>query len=137
MKIAFFVNDIATEEEHFATTILANEALRRGHTVFYVTPSDFSFMPDDRLQLRVRVAPKKKFATYMAFYKAMQDRKAETRNIDAGDLDVLMLRNDPSVDAVDRPWAEGIGVLFGRIAAEQGVLVLNDPDALSHATNKL
>ena len=53
------------------------------------------------------------------------------------ELDVLMLRNDPSADAVDRPWAEGIGVLFGRIAAEQGVLVLNDPDGLSQATNKL
>jgi glutathione synthase len=137
MKIAFFVNDIAREEEHFATTIMANEALRRGHTVCYVTPSDFSFMPDDRLQLRARFAPKKKFPTYMAFYKAVQDRKIEMRNIDAGELDVLMLRSDPAADAVDRPWAEGIGVLFGRIAAEQGVLVLNDPDGLSLATNKL
>jgi len=137
MKIAFFVNDMAREEEHYATTILANEALRRGHTVYYATPADFSFMPDDRLQLRVRVAPRKKYPSYMAFYKAVQDRKVETRNIDAGELDVLMLRNDPSADAVDRPWAEGIGVLFGRIAAEQGVLVLNDPDGLSQATNKL
>ncbi|MBA3479346.1 MAG: glutathione synthase [Lautropia sp.] len=137
MKIGFFVNDIAREEEHFATTILANEASRRGHTVCYVTPSDFSFMPDDRLCLRARFAPKKKFASYMAFFKAIQDRRLETRTIDAADLDVLMLRNDPSNDAVDRPWAEGIGVLFGRIAAEQGVLVLNDPDGLGQATNKL
>src|SRR5690606_18361418 len=121
----------------YATTILANEASRRGHTVCYLTPSDFSFMPNDRLQLRARFAPKKKFPSYMAFFKAIQDRKIEMRNIDAGDLDVLMLRNDPSNDAVDRPWAEGIGVLFGRIAAEQGVLVLNDPDGLSQATNKL
>ena len=77
MRIAFFVNDMAREEEHFATTILANEALRRGHTVYYATPSDFSFMPDDRLHLRVRVAPKKKFPTYMAFFKAIQDRRIE------------------------------------------------------------
>jgi glutathione synthase len=137
MRIAFFVNDMAREEEHYATTILANEALRRGHTVFYATPSDFSFMPDDRLHLRVRVAPKKKFPTYMAFFKAIQDRRVEVKTIDVGEVDVLMLRNDPSADAVDRPWAEGIGILFGRIAAEQGVLVLNDPDGLSHATNKL
>jgi glutathione synthase len=137
VKIAFFVNDMAREEEHYATTILANEASRRGHTVCYATPSDFSFMPDDRLQVRARFAPKKKFPSYMAFFKAIQDRRIETRNIDAAELDVLMLRNDPSTDAVDRPWAEGIGVLFGRIAAEQGVLVLNDPDGLSQATNKL
>ena len=137
MKIGFFVNDMAREEEHYATTILANECSRRGHTVCYVTPSDFSFMPDDRLNLRARFAPKKKFPSYMAFFKAIQDRKIEMRNIDAGELDVLMLRNDPSADAVDRPWAESIGILFGRIAAEQGVLVLNDPDGLSLATNKL
>ena len=137
MKIAFFVNDMVREQEHYATTILANEASRRGHTVCYVTPSDFSFLPNDRLQLRARFAPKKKFPSYMAFFKAIQDRKIEMRSIDAAELDVLMLRNDPSADAVDRPWAEGIGVLFGRIAAEQGVLVLNDPDGLSQATNKL
>jgi glutathione synthase len=137
VKIGFFVNDMAREEEHFATTILANECSRRGHTVCYITPSDFSFMPDDRLHLRARFAPRKKFPSYMAFFKAIQDRRIETRTIEAAELDVIMLRNDPSADAVDRPWAESIGILFGRIAAEQGVLVLNDPDGLSLATNKL
>src|SRR3546814_16960974 len=48
-----------------------------------------------------------------------------------------MLRSDPSLDAQATPWAEDIGILFGRAAAKRGVLVLNDTDSLSHAINKL
>src|SRR3546814_12038097 len=48
-----------------------------------------------------------------------------------------MLRSDPSLDAQATPWAEDIGILFGRSAAKRGVLVLNDPDSLRHAINKL
>lgn len=71
-----------------------------------------------------------------AFIKGVQGSKA-TRLVDLAEIDVLMLRNDPSNDAIDRPWAEDIGIQFGRRAAQQGVLVLNDPDSLSRAINKL
>lgn len=70
-----------------------------------------------------------------AFLKGVQASK--TRLVDITDIDVLMLRNDPSNDAIERPWAEDIGIQFGRRAAQQGVLVLNDPDSLSRAINKL
>lgn len=70
-----------------------------------------------------------------AFLKSAQSSKPQL--IDIADLDVLLLRNDPSNDAIDRPWAETIGIQFGRRAAQQGVLVLNDPDSLSRAINKL
>ena len=70
-----------------------------------------------------------------AFLKSVQGSKS--RMVDLTDIDVLMLRNDPSNDAIDRPWAEDIGIQFGRRAAQQGVLVLNDPDSLSRAINKL
>lgn len=70
-----------------------------------------------------------------AFLKGVQG--SASRLLDITDIDVLMLRNDPSNDAIDRPWAEDIGIQFGRRAAQQGVLVLNDPDSLSRAINKL
>ena len=53
------------------------------------------------------------------------------------EIDVLMLRNDPSLDTGARPWAAHAGTMFGRLAAARGVLVLNDPDGLSLAQNKL
>ena len=52
------------------------------------------------------------------------------------EVDVLMLRNDPSIDA-ETPWATEAGILFGREAAKRGVIVLNDPDSLGRAINKL
>jgi glutathione synthase len=52
------------------------------------------------------------------------------------EIDVLMLRNDPSIDN-DTPWAMEAGILFGREAAKRGVIVLNDPDSLGRAINKL
>jgi glutathione synthase len=47
-----------------------------------------------------------------------------------------MMRTDPAVDAVDRPWAVASGVLFGQLAAARGVLVVNDPYRLANALNK-
>ncbi|MDQ3160120.1 MAG: glutathione synthase [Pseudomonadota bacterium] len=71
-----------------------------------------------------------------AFLKTVQ-RSASVKMIDVMDIDVLMLRNDPSRDAQERPWAETIGIQFARLAAQKGVLVLNDPSSLSRAINKL
>jgi glutathione synthase len=82
-----------------------------------------------------RLAPVAKPADLTAFLKQVQ--AARTQLVDLAEIDVLMLRNDPSNDAIDRPWAETIGIQFGRRAAQQGVLVLNDPDSLSRAINKL
>lgn len=71
-----------------------------------------------------------------AFLKSVQGSTGR-KLVDIADIDVLMLRNDPSRDANERPWAEDIGIQFGRLAARQGVLVLNDPSSLSRAINKL
>jgi glutathione synthase len=57
--------------------------------------------------------------------------------IDVAEIDVLFLRNDPSQDAADRPWAAYVGAMFGRLAADRGVLVVNDPEGLALAQNKL
>src|SRR5690606_2456643 len=56
---------------------------------------------------------------------------------DASEIDILFLRNDPSLDAAERPWAAHVGTLFGRLAAARGILVVNDPDGLAKAQNKL
>ncbi len=53
------------------------------------------------------------------------------------ELDVLLLRNDPAEDIQTRPWARMAGINFGRFAARSGVLVLNDPEGLGNALNKL
>jgi glutathione synthase len=137
MLIAFFVNDMEREHENFTTTVLAHTAAQRGHRVCYVTPADFVLHPDDRMAVHARFAPSKKYRSHSDFYAAMQKLGTQTETIGATDIDVLMLRSDPSLDAQSTPWAADIGILFGREAAKRGVLVVNDPDSLGRAVNKL
>lgn len=137
MLIAFFVNDMAKEHPNYTTTVLAYAATMRGHRVCYLTPSDFALRPDDTLSVHARFAPGKKHADHKVFFEAVQKVAGKTETVDIADVDVLMLRSDPSLDAQATPWAADIGILFGREAAKRGVLVLNDPDSLGRAINKL
>jgi len=137
MLIAFFVNDMVREHPNYTTTVLAHAAIMRGHRVCYLTPSDFALRPDDSLCVHARFAPRKKHKDHEEFFQAMQKVGEKTETIDIGQVDVLLLRSDPSLDAQAMPWAADIGVLFGREAAKRGVLVLNDPDGLGRAINKL
>jgi glutathione synthase len=137
MMIAFFVNDMEREHSNYTTTVLAHAAAARGHRVCYLTPSDFVLRQDDTMAVHARFPPKKAFKTHTDFFAAMEKVGAKTETIDVTDLDVLMLRSDPSLDSQSKPWAAEIGILFGREAAKRGVLVVNDPDSLGRAVNKL
>jgi len=137
MLIAFFVNDMATEFENYTTTVLAFAATQRGHRVCYLTPSDFALRADDTMSVHARFAPRKKHKDHAAFFEALMAVGDKTETIDITQINVLMLRSDPSLDSQSTPWAADIGILFGREAAKRGVLVLNDPDSLGRAINKL
>lgn len=137
MLIAFFVNDMEREHPNYATTLLAYEAVKRGHRACYVTPGDFALKPDNRLHIHARFAPDRKAKSQAAFFQGVEENAARTETIDVTEVDVLMLRSDPSLDAQAAPWAADAGILFGREAARRGVIVVNDPDSLSLAINKL
>ena len=137
MRIAFFVNSIRDEEAHYTTTLLAREALARGHDISYLTPGDFVLRADDTLMARALVLPGSGYKKVETLHKALQGDETRTETIDVREIDVLMLRNDPSLDIAARPWAAHAGTMFGRLAIARGVLVLNDPDGLSLAQNKL
>ncbi len=138
MLIGFFVNDIEREYTNYTTTVLAHRAAERGHRVCYITPTDFVLNPDDSLSVHARMLPKRKYEDRADFFATLSDNKAlKIEAVDVTELDVLMLRNDPSIDAQHAPWAMETGILFGREAARRGVIVLNDPDSLGRATNKL
>ena len=136
MLIAFFVNDMEREFAGYTTTVLAYEAAARGHRICYVTPSDFVLYPDDSLSVHGRFPPKKKYKNRDEFFETLID-KSKVNPVDMTEIDVLMLRNDPSIDAQANSWAMDVGILFGREAAKRGVIVVNDPDSLSKAINKL
>ena len=137
MRIAFFVNSIEGETPNYSTTHLALAALNRGHDICYVTPADFVLRPDDTLAVRAMTLPSKRYKKAETMFKDLQSEGAAIQTMNVEEIDILLLRNDPSEDAADRPWAANVGVIFGRMAAERGVIVLNDPDGLAQAQNKL
>ena len=136
MLIAFFINDLDREHAGYTTTVLAHNAAMRGHRVCYVTPYDFVLRPDDTLWVHARRMPKRKYKDREDFFATLKSAKTKVEPIDIAEIDVLMLRNDPSIDA-ETPGALEAGILFGREAVKRGTIVLNDPDSLGRAINKL
>jgi len=137
MRIGFVVNDVATEEANYTTTRLAMAALEMGHEAWTLGVGDFAYDPDQSINARARTVPKKKYKSGEAYLDALRGGDAITERVPVGDFDILLLRNDPAADAITRPWAQHAGVVFGQRAVQRQAIVLNDPDGLSSALNKM
>jgi len=137
MRIGFFVNDVMTELQNYTTTRLAMQAVNRGHQVWYIGAGDFAYDVDEKIHARAWGVSKKKYKSLKIFLSELQGSKAVKERICVDDLDVLMLRSNPSDDIITRRWAQNAGITFGRVAMRHGVIVLNDPIGLSGAMNKM
>lgn len=136
MKIGFVVNDLLTEKVNYTTTRLAYAAHEQGHEVWYIDVSGFAFDADDTIGAHAAGPSKSRHESAETFLQNIQSGQAVKKRVSVESLDVLMLRNDPAEDVVKRPWARMAPIYFGRLAAIRGVIVLNDPDGLTHAINK-
>lgn len=137
MRIAFVVNGIQTEWPGYTTSHLAMAATHLGHEAWYVGVGDFVYNDDEHIHAH---ATRIRHAGHRMTHAYLQDLKGPDAihdYLDLSEFDVIMLRNDPAEDVVSRPWARLAGVNFARFAANNGVLVVNDPDGLSGAVNKL
>ena len=137
MRIGFMVNDIKTEEPGYTTTRLAMAAINRGHETWVMGAGDFAYDVDEKIHARARSAIKSNYKSSEGYLADLQGKKAKIERITVDDLDVLMLRNDPSTDMGLRSWAQSSGIIFGRAAMRHGVIVLNDPNGLAKAMNKM
>ena len=138
MRIGFLVNDIRSEVPTYTTVRLAMAAENLDHEAWLLGVGDFALDSDDRVRGRARRAAKKDqpFSSCETYLSELQGKEAAVDRITVGDLDVLMLRNDPSADMDLRAWAQTSGITFGRLAMRHGVIVLNDPNGLARALNK-
>ena len=131
MKLAMFVNDVATEKPEYTTTRLARAAVDRGHDVWYMGAGDFAYDPDDAL----RAQACRTQAGHTDLAEFLGSLKPERFTVE--ELDALWLRSDPADDVPDRAWAQTAGILFGGLAERRGVTVVNNQAGLSLAMNKL
>jgi glutathione synthase len=137
VRIAIVVNDVDTEVATAATTIIAHAATRRGHDVFLVGVRELEYFEDGHIGALARVARAGSARTPASFLRMVQGKDAALEVVTSADIDVLFLRYNPSEELGEDAWAQDAGILFARVAVERGVLVLDDPDALAFATDKL
>jgi glutathione synthase len=137
MTIAIVVNDVDTEVERAATTVIARAAAVRGHVVYMTGVSDLTYYSDGRLGAVCRKAPEGGAESQADFLQAVQGPGAERVTVSSGDLDVLYLRYNPLEEMEHRPWEHDAGIIFGQMAVLQGVIVLSHPYTLPFAVNKM
>ena len=137
MRLGLLVNDIQTEKSGYTTTRLAMTAVNQGDEAWVMGVGDLAYDSDEKIRATARTVPGARYKSTETFLKDLQGNKARRERITVDDLDVLMLRNDPSEDAVKRPWAQSAGFVFGRVAMRHGVIVLNHPTSLASALNKM
>ena len=136
MRIGFVVNDIAVEKPEYTTVRLALVAATRGHETWFMGVGDFSHRADGTVAVHARKAITRDGEEEPPFLARVQDDDRDAELVPIVDFDVLVMRNDPADDMIERPWAVTSGVLFAQLAVAAGTLVVNDPANLAHAVNK-
>lgn len=136
MKIAFLINQTHKEEAYFTTTWMALHALRRGHIIMYIGLADFVYVDDTHIDAHVRqITPDVSISDNEDLLEKLKKRPKQ--RVSMMDVDVLWLRFDPVMDMLNRPWAPAMGLQFAQLLKKLGRLVINDPDELIQASNKL
>ncbi len=136
MRVAFMVNDVATESHVYTTVRLAMAAHNMGHDSWLIGVGDLGHDPGGEIFAHARGASGKQYKSLESFMNNVVSNDGRQEKICVDELDGLMLRNDPADDAGKRPWAVTSGILFGQLAVARGVLVVNDPASLANAINK-
>ena len=137
MRVGLMVNDVQTEQPEYTTVRLAARLVNSGHEAWLMGAGDFVYDTDEKVHAIARTGPKDSYGNDAAFLRDVQGPKARVERITVDDLDVLLLRSDPSTEQGERAWAQTAGIVFGRVAMRHGVIVLNDPNGLAKATNKM
>lgn len=136
MKLGFLVTDFEVKKAAHTTIRLAREATNKGHEVWFLTPGDFAYEPNDSLWMRARKAPRNRYKSSSTYLNDLVTQPV-TGRISAAELDVLFLRDNPAKHKPNDVWARPTGTTFGRAAFHEGTVVVNDPDGLQQANNKM
>lgn len=135
MKIGFVINQTHKEQADYTTTLLALRALQLGHDICYIGLADF-YYTENQVAAHVRYVHADQVPENRAVLLDILRNTAKSALL-MKELDVLWLRFDPVLDMVSRPWAATAGLQFAQFAQNEGVYVVNNPEVLSQASNKL
>lgn len=136
MKMGIVVGTVRGMRPEQTTVHLAMQAVARGHEVWFIAVSSFAMTPDGRVKAKARGVPRTNYRAANAFMADLQSSNARRERVFADDLDILLLRQNPS-NSGQQPWMAQTGLMFAHAAARRGTLVVNDPAGLALAQNKM
>ncbi len=137
MTITFVLDDVATENPVYTSILIACKMHNMGHDVYLTDVRNLAYYPDGHMGAHVVKAPKKSYKTQQEYLQDIQGDNAIKERVKATEMDVLFIRNDPSAAPSNEQWAQTPGAVFGQVATQDGVIVLNDPFTLSDSVNKM
>jgi glutathione synthase len=137
VRIGFVVNSITTEETGYTTTRLGVAATNRGHEAWVINVGDLAYDPDEFVRATAYRVPKRRYKDGVGYIRDLRSPRVIKERVTVDELDVLFLRNVPSDEKGKREWAKTAALDFGRVAMRHGVIVLNDPNGLAKAQNKM
>lgn len=136
IRLAFVVNDVATEQDDYTTIRLARKAVARGHEVALIGLGDFIYDWEDGICAMATLSKVEEFDDDTVYLEHLQDAENERKRIKLDEYDILMLRSDPAEELTSRSWAPSSSLLFAQLASLNRTIVLNDPRHLTDAVNK-
>ncbi|MCB9760669.1 MAG: hypothetical protein H6739_12575 [Alphaproteobacteria bacterium] len=131
MRLIVLVNDATALGATQTTTLLIGRAAARGHDTWVAGVDGVGLRPDDRVTLQARRAPA---LEGRALTEALRAQVPEALALGPGDA--LFIRTNPARDA-RRAFAHDTALELARIARDQGVAVMSDPEGLMRASSKL
>lgn len=133
MKICFVISDL--QKEALGTSVvLTKKAFERDHEVYLMDVGGFNFVHGAPIEVTCKKLPKSlSYSSTQEFFEKMKDPKIPWETVSSKEMDVFLLRNNPTEEGINRHWAEHSGLAFARIIQQQGTLVINDANAMAHS----
>lgn len=133
MKIAVLINDFKTLQPSQTTAMLIQSAVNKNHEVFIFSVTDFIMNTKDEVCASARYIDIQQ-ASLPLLVSYIQTQKSILVHLES--FDCLLIRTNPA-RAPHQSWAHHTSLLFSGMLKDRGVLVLNDPDGLKRASNKI
>jgi glutathione synthase len=137
VRVCFVINNPKTQRATYSTLHLAYEAMKRGHDVSFVPVDAFSYGDDERVMGLAARVPPGAYESPKRYVKALTADGRPTEEICLNELDVVFLRNNPSVATAEAGDRQNPAIDFARRLKQSGVFVVNDPDGLLRAGSKM
>jgi glutathione synthase len=137
VRLCFVVNNVKTQRPTYTTMHMAYEAMRRGHDVRFVGVDGFSYGDDGKVFALAAPAPAGGFDGAKKYCEALTGDDRPGEEVCLNDFEVVFLRNNPNVAAVDSGDRYNPAIDFARRLKRSQILVVNDPDGLLRAGSKM